>query len=201
MADSNMPHSGAVQLTETASVMDPDFANFMDSVCHICLTLVQRQEYLLSSQVKSAGPEPPQATSEPAEGTNNKRKRDEDKKAAQPKKEKKPKAPRENTSVYVTGIPLDATFDEIHELFKSRGGLIMKNVDDEKPRIKMYADEEGNFKGEALISEFLDPTSPSLANFSQPSSKQIPSKCPCCYWIRPISAREALDPCASKKQT
>jgi len=29
----------------------------------------------------------------------------------------------------------------------------MKNVDDEKPKIKMYADEAGNFKGEALISE------------------------------------------------
>jgi len=180
--------------------MDPDFANFMDSVCCIHYTLVHEQEYLLAQQVNSAGPVPPQATSEPSEGTNNKRKREDDKKAAQPKKEKKPKAPRENTSVYVTGIPLDATFDEIHELFKSRGGLIMKNVDDEKPRIKMYADEEGNFKGEALISESLDPTSSSSANFCQPSSKQIRLKCPCFYSIRPIFAKEALDPCASRKQ-
>ena len=62
------------------------------------------------------------------------------------------KAP-ENRAVYVTNLPLDATKEEITEVFTRFGGMIAENEDDEK-RITMYTDDEGNFKGEALVVYF-----------------------------------------------
>lgn len=45
------------------------------------------------------------------------------------------------------------------ELFKSfsRFGVIAEGIDDNKPRIKMYYDENGNFNGDALIGEISPP--------------------------------------------
>lgn len=57
---------------------------------------------------------------------------------------------KKNTAVYVTGLPDDATVDELAEYF-SKYGVIMDDMFTGGPRIKMYEDGEGNFKGEALI--------------------------------------------------
>lgn len=78
---------------------------------------------------------------------------------------KKPKAapqPRQNTAVYVTGLPSDATVDEVHELFSRKGGVIAEEIDSGDPRIKMYNDADGNFKGDALIV-FFKPQSVEMA--------------------------------------
>lgn len=58
-----------------------------------------------------------------------------------------------NTSIFVSGLPLDCTKDEIANVF-SRYGVL--NEDDAgEPRVKMYADERtGAFKGEALVTYF-----------------------------------------------
>ncbi|KAJ4296516.1 hypothetical protein N0V90_006561 [Kalmusia sp. IMI 367209] len=61
------------------------------------------------------------------------------------------KAP-ENRGVYATNIPRDATLEEIEEAFK-KAGIIDQSVDG-TPRIKMYADKEGNFNGEILVVYF-----------------------------------------------
>lgn len=66
---------------------------------------------------------------------------------------KPPKKPRVNTAVYVTNIPLDADVDEINHVFKTCG-VIAEEIDSGKPRIKMYEDESGKFKGDALIVYF-----------------------------------------------
>lgn len=66
---------------------------------------------------------------------------------------KAPKAPKQNTAVYVTSLPLNATVDEIHEVF-SRCGVIAEEIDSQKPRIKLYEDEAGNPKGDALVVYF-----------------------------------------------
>ncbi|KAF2460737.1 hypothetical protein BDY21DRAFT_130815 [Lineolata rhizophorae] len=58
--------------------------------------------------------------------------------------------PRQNTAVFVTNLPLDATFDEIDDLFSRNGGAILEDENGNK-RIKLYTDEQGRFKGEALI--------------------------------------------------
>jgi HIV Tat-specific factor 1 len=79
-----------------------------------------------------------------------------------PKKAKPPPAPKQNTAVYVTGLPLDATVDEINELFSRKGGVIAEEIDSGKPRIKMYYDSEGNFKGDALVV-FFKPQSVQMA--------------------------------------
>ena len=74
----------------------------------------------------------------------------------QKKKKARPEKPRrepQNSAVYVSNIPLDADTEEIHYVFK-KCGMIAENVDSEKPRIKMYEDESGNFKGDALIVYF-----------------------------------------------
>lgn len=65
----------------------------------------------------------------------------------------KPKKPRVNTAVYVTSIPLDADQDEIQQVF-SKCGVIAEDLDTGKPRIKMYEDENGKFKGDALVVYF-----------------------------------------------
>lgn len=63
------------------------------------------------------------------------------------------KKPKPITSLYVTGLPLDATADEIARVF-SRYGVLLED-DNGKPRIKMYHDDKtGMFKGEALVVYF-----------------------------------------------
>lgn len=41
--------------------------------------------------------------------------------------------------------------DDIYDVFK-RFGVIAESVDSNTPRIKLYYDDKGDFKGEALIS-------------------------------------------------
>ncbi|POS83797.1 hypothetical protein EPUL_005089 [Erysiphe pulchra] len=75
-----------------------------------------------------------------------------------PKANKKPPAPRPNTAVYVTGLPHDATIEEVNSLFSRKCGVIAEEIDSGKPRIKLYTDEEGKFKGDALIVFFKAPS-------------------------------------------
>ncbi|KAL2022715.1 hypothetical protein VTK56DRAFT_4796 [Thermocarpiscus australiensis] len=73
-----------------------------------------------------------------------------------------PPQPKQNTAVYVTGLPLDATVDEVAELFSRKCGVIAEEIDSGRPRIKMYTDADGNFKGDALIV-FFKPQSVDMA--------------------------------------
>ena len=73
----------------------------------------------------------------------------------------KAKKARVNTAVYVTSIPLDADIEEIKHTF-SKCGVIAEEIDSGKPRIKMYEDEKGQFKGDALVVYFR-PESVNLA--------------------------------------
>ncbi|KAL4936638.1 hypothetical protein BDV06DRAFT_216522 [Aspergillus oleicola] len=75
--------------------------------------------------------------------------------------DQKVKKQRVNTAVYITSIPLDAEFDEIREIF-SRCGVIAEEIDSGRPRVKMYMDDDGKFKGEALVVYFR-PESVNLA--------------------------------------
>nr|POE49351.1 isoform 2 of hiv tat-specific factor 1 like [Quercus suber] len=67
---------------------------------------------------------------------------------------KKAKRDTRPTAIYVTGIPLDATRDEIVSVF-DRFGVITESLDTDEKRIYMYSDDGGKFKGDALISELL----------------------------------------------
>ncbi|KAH6898736.1 hypothetical protein B0T10DRAFT_117659 [Thelonectria olida] len=78
------------------------------------------------------------------------------------KKQKAPPQPKQNTAVYVTGLPADATVEEVHELFSKKGGVIAEEIDSGAPRIKLYSDDQGNFKGDALIV-FFKPQSVEMA--------------------------------------
>ncbi|KAL2918705.1 hypothetical protein HK105_201539 [Polyrhizophydium stewartii] len=71
---------------------------------------------------------------------------------AAPKPEKKP---QRNTAVYVTGLPPDATVDEIKQIF-SKCGIILEDPQTLQPRIKMYKNEHGHFKGDALVIYFKE---------------------------------------------
>ena len=103
---------------------------------------------------------------------------------------------RKNTAVYVTSLPLDTTVREVHDVF-SRCGVIAEEIDHGKPRIKLYTDDDGSFKGDALILYFraesvdlaiqlLDDTEFRLgdgqkmkvaaADFSYKSQKDAPAK-------------------------
>ncbi|KAG6033200.1 hypothetical protein E4U41_006969 [Claviceps citrina] len=78
------------------------------------------------------------------------------------KKRKTPPQPKQNTAVYVTGLPQDATVAEVHDLFSRKAGVIAEEIDSGAPRIKLYSDESGQFKGDALIV-FFKPQSVDMA--------------------------------------
>ncbi|ROT37365.1 putative nuclear mRNA splicing factor-associated protein [Sodiomyces alkalinus F11] len=78
------------------------------------------------------------------------------------KKARQPPQPRQNTAVYVTGLPPDATAEEVHEVFSRKAGVIAEEIDSGRPRIKMYTDSEGRFKGDALVV-FFKPQSVDMA--------------------------------------
>ena len=61
----------------------------------------------------------------------------------------------------MTSLPLDADQEEIQHAF-SKCGVIAEEIDSGKPRIKMYEDDQGQFKGDALIVYFR-PESVALA--------------------------------------
>jgi HIV Tat-specific factor 1 len=66
-----------------------------------------------------------------------------------------------NTAVYITSVPLDADKGEIKHVF-SKCGVIAEEIDSGQPRIKMYEDDKGQFKGDALVVYFR-PESVALA--------------------------------------
>ncbi|THH27841.1 hypothetical protein EUX98_g6337 [Antrodiella citrinella] len=70
------------------------------------------------------------------------------------KKDKPAERKSKNTAVYVTGLPVDTTHDEIIERF-SKFGLIEEDYDGE-PKVKMYARDDGTFSGEALVVYFKE---------------------------------------------
>jgi HIV Tat-specific factor 1 len=92
----------------------------------------------------------------------NKRKKEGEAGAPRSKKMKPPPQPRQNTAIYVTGLPLDATVDEVQEVFSRKCGVIAEEIDSGRPRIKLYSDEDGNFKGDALVV-FFKPQSVEMA--------------------------------------
>ncbi|KAK0658927.1 putative splicing factor U2AF-associated protein 2 [Cercophora samala] len=78
------------------------------------------------------------------------------------KKQRPPPQPKQNTAVYVTNLPPDATVEEVAELFSRKCGVIAEEIDSGRPRIKMYTDGEGKFKGDALVV-FFKPQSVDMA--------------------------------------
>jgi HIV Tat-specific factor 1 len=65
--------------------------------------------------------------------------------------------------VYVTGLPFDATVDEVAELFSRKCGVIAEEIDSGRPRVKLYTDPAtGRSKGDALIV-FFKPQSVDMA--------------------------------------
>lgn len=52
--------------------------------------------------------------------------------------------------------------EEVYDLFSKKGGVIAEEIDSGKPRIKLYADEKGEFKGDALVV-FFKPQSVEMA--------------------------------------
>lgn len=54
-----------------------------------------------------------------------------------------------NTNVYVTGLPPDITNDEFVQIM-SKCGIIMRDLQSEDYKIKLYKDSEGNLKGDGL---------------------------------------------------
>lgn len=73
---------------------------------------------------------------------------------AEKEKPVKPVKKSKNTAVFISGLPLDTSFEEVRSTF-SKFGLI--EIDDsDAPKIKFYADQYGNFNGQALVVYFKE---------------------------------------------
>lgn len=68
---------------------------------------------------------------------------------------------RVNTAVYVSNLPSDIDLVELKQLF-SRYGVIAQDLWTNKLKVKLYTDDEGKFKGDALIV-YLRPESVALS--------------------------------------
>lgn len=68
---------------------------------------------------------------------------------------------QQQTAVYVSKLPADVDLTELKQIF-SKYGIIAEDLLAAKPKIKLYTDEEGNFKGDALVV-YLKPESVDLA--------------------------------------
>ncbi|KDD74478.1 hypothetical protein H632_c1285p1, partial [Helicosporidium sp. ATCC 50920] len=65
---------------------------------------------------------------------------------------------KHNTSVYVSGLPSDATETELKQAFGKCG--IIKEDESRRPRIKLYRTPSGTFKGDALVTFLKEPSVP-----------------------------------------
>ncbi|GAB7355761.1 hypothetical protein MBLNU459_g6446t2 [Dothideomycetes sp. NU459] len=90
-----------------------------------------------------------------------KRKAEQQQAAAEAKKARKIAKERPNTAVYVTNIPLDADVNDIAAVFR-KVGIIEEDIHTGLAKIKMYADDHGDFTGCARVIYF-QPVSVQLA--------------------------------------
>ncbi|KZT57743.1 hypothetical protein CALCODRAFT_469346 [Calocera cornea HHB12733] len=85
-------------------------------------------------------------------------------------KSDKPKRSK-NTAVYVSGLPGDATMDEIVERFGKFG--VLEEDDEGEPKVKMYEDEQGQFNGTALVVYFKEESVPLAINMLDEAELRI----------------------------
>ncbi|KAJ2850094.1 hypothetical protein IWW36_002149 [Coemansia brasiliensis] len=64
---------------------------------------------------------------------------------------------RENTSIYISGLPLNTTEEEVAEFF-SQCGTIMPDILTNEPKVKLYRDGTGALKGDALVTYYKKPS-------------------------------------------
>uniref|UniRef100_A0A060T431 ARAD1C45452p n=1 Tax=Blastobotrys adeninivorans TaxID=409370 RepID=A0A060T431_BLAAD len=88
----------------------------------------------------------------------------------------RPTRPPQTTAVYVTNLPKDVTRQEMEQAF-AKYGVLAEDLKTGEKKIKLYTDEEGQFKGDALVVYFK-PESVSLAielmddTFLRPTDKE-----------------------------
>ncbi|KAL3133307.1 hypothetical protein ABBQ38_007186 [Trebouxia sp. C0009 RCD-2024] len=64
---------------------------------------------------------------------------------------------KQNTSVYVSGLPSDVTEEEVAQVFGKCG--VIKEDDERRPRVKVYRDRESGMpKGDGLVTYLKDPS-------------------------------------------
>ncbi|EKX31778.1 hypothetical protein GUITHDRAFT_149069, partial [Guillardia theta CCMP2712] len=99
------------------------------------------------------------------------------------KKKKKKNKPRwkkikDNTYVYVQGLPVDTTMEEVATFFRHlQFGVLKPSEEDGKtPKIKLYRDEDGNLKGDARIAFLKAASIPLIADGSNFRDDKYPLK-------------------------
>ncbi|KAK4129499.1 hypothetical protein N657DRAFT_640137 [Parathielavia appendiculata] len=122
----------------------------------------QEQSRTLAREIRGETDQPLVVTFVSRQQDDNYTNKDRSSKSSKRQGNRGPPQPKQNTAVYVTGLPLDATVEEVAELFSRKCGVIAEEIDSGRPRIKMYTDADGNFKGDALIV-FFKPQSVDMA--------------------------------------
>lgn len=115
------------------------------------------------------------------------------------KKPKREAVKKPVTSVYVAGIPPDVTVEEMQATF-SKCGVIMEDLETGEPKIKIYRDENGLSKGDALVSYFKEESVP-LAIDLLDESELRPGQASTKMSVQKAVFKEKEQPAVEKKKT
>eukprot|EP01138_Halocafeteria_seosinensis_P016273 gb/GECG01016603.1/.p1 GENE.gb/GECG01016603.1/~~gb/GECG01016603.1/.p1 ORF type:complete len:519 (+),score=101.82 gb/GECG01016603.1/:1-1557(+) len=137
--------------------MEPSMSDFVGQVFR---EQIQSAKPSATATTSAAATEEVQTTQSSGNGSQTQEQQNS-KKAGHKRKQKSSKKKRENPWVYITGLPEDIEFEELHDTFK-KCGILKRDIITNEPRIKIYKDEEGRPKGDASIC-YLQETSVDLA--------------------------------------
>jgi hypothetical protein len=110
---------------------------------------LSRTTFLLTLQKQSANA----VTQESDADKEKKEKRKREKKAKQAKKKAAFKKTKSTNSIYITGLPLDITPEELLPFF-AKCGVIKKDPETAQPIFRIYVNEEGKPKGDGRVTYY-----------------------------------------------
>ncbi|OQS06164.1 hypothetical protein THRCLA_01776 [Thraustotheca clavata] len=122
------------------------------------LAILRDEVNEMTSRNESFEDDKPTLESEPAPRPTEDEEAKKKKKKKKSNKKKKWVASKQKTWIYINGLPLDVTIDEVHTHF-SKCGVIQKDLETDTPKIKLYRNKDtGQLNGDGAICFMKEPS-------------------------------------------